>query len=182
MAAQIEELLTRYGDVVELWFDGAWDKDHPTRNWPFDPAWESGNAPGYSRGERGRWCELYQRIHELQPDCQVVMNSSSDRPGGVKYLPVDVRTSEHYHFVRHDRLHQVVPDTDWSDDQGGTVHLPIEFCTTLNPPWFWSAQGEYVHPSAGAIADWYRTARSLGGNFLLNAGPDSRGASPSTNE
>jgi alpha-L-fucosidase len=44
MRDQISELLTGYGDILELWFDGGWDKDHPTRQWAFDPAWETVKA------------------------------------------------------------------------------------------------------------------------------------------
>lgn len=41
MRAQMTELLSDYGDVVQLWFDGAWDKDYPSRDWEFNPAWET---------------------------------------------------------------------------------------------------------------------------------------------
>lgn len=178
MTAQITELLTDYGDILELWFDGGWDKDHPTRNWPFEAHWERENTPGYSRGERWHWAELYAHIHRLQPDCLVVMNSSSDRPGAIKYPPVDIRTSEHFHFVWQERLHEAVTDPVCDDGRGGHVHLPIEYCTSLNPDWFWIEGRAYGHASAATIADWHRTARAAGGNLLLNVGPDRRGQIP----
>jgi alpha-L-fucosidase len=158
---QIAELLTRYGDVVELWFDGAWDKDHPTRDWPHDDAWTP-------TGARWEWAELYAHIHRLQPRCLVIQNSSSDRPGVPNYPPVDVRTSEHFDFVWQERLRVPPPDP----------LLPLEYCTTLNPGWFWSAGSCYSHPSAETIAGWRRRARREQANLLLNVGPDRAGKIP----
>ncbi|MEK6796322.1 MAG: alpha-L-fucosidase [Spirochaetota bacterium] len=178
MFAQIEELLTQYGDVIELWFDGAWDKDHPTRTWQFDETWERERTPGYSRGERWRWRELYEMIHRLQPDCLVVNNTSSDRPGAIKYLPVDIRTSEHFNFIYRGRRVDTRMDPVFIDEQGGKNWIAMEYCTSLNPEWFFIEGRYYPHPSALAIADWLRTARNAGGNLLLNVGPDKQGSIP----
>jgi alpha-L-fucosidase len=161
---QVSELLG-YGEIVELWFDGAWDKDHPTRDWPHDPAW----TPG---GERWQWAELYEHIHRLQPRCLVLQNSSSDRPGVPNYLPVDARTSEHFDFVWQDRL--CAPP---ADPVFGGRFLPLEYCTTLTPGWFW-APPCYSHPPAEAIAGWRRRAAAGGSNLLLNVGPDRSGRIP----
>ncbi len=162
LRAQVEELLTGYGEIIELWFDGAWDKDHPTRDWPHDPTW----APG--TGARWEWARLYEHIHRLQPSCLVVQNSSSDRPGVPNYLPVDVRTSEHFDFVWQERL--CAPPLDGK--------LPLEYCTTLTPGWFWQANACYAHASAETIAAWRLRASSQGASLLLNIGPDTAGRMP----
>ncbi len=159
--AQVEELLTGYGDVLELWFDGAWDKDHPTRDWPHDPAWPPGS------GARWEWARLYEHIHRLQPRCLVIQNSSSDRPGIPNYLPVDVRTSEHFDFVWQERLCVPPPDP-----------LPLEYCTTLTPGWFWQKGACYAHASADTIAGWRLRAERERANLLLNVGPDISGRMP----
>lgn len=169
--AQIEELLTGYGEVLELWFDGAWDKDHPTRDWPHDPAWPPGT------GARWEWGRLYEHIHRLQPRCLVLQNSSSDRPGTPNYLPVDVRTSEHFDFIWQER--RCAPRLDPRFVGGeGPLYLPLEYCTTLTPGWFWQAGACYTHPSAEAIAGWRQRAIADGANFLLNIGPDTSGQIP----
>ncbi len=168
---QITELLTGYGPILELWFDGGWDKDHPTRDWPHDPSW-------HLTGERWRWKQIYYLAHELQPDCLVTQNSSSDRPGIPNYMPVDFRTSEHYDFVFADQLREAVTDTSFALEDGGEVFLPLEFCETLTPDWFWKAGSCYSHPSAAAIRGWYLTARNCGANLLLNVGPNSAGLIP----
>jgi alpha-L-fucosidase len=168
---QVEELLTRYGELVELWFDGAWDKDHPTRDWPHDPTWDA------STGARWEWARLYEQVHRLQPRCLVLQNSSSDRPGVPNYLPVDARTSEHFDFIWQDRLcaTRVEPQLPL---RNGTVFLPLEYCTTLTPGWFWQKGACYSHPSAQAIAGWRRRAEHDGANLLLNVGPDTSGRIP----
>ena len=168
---QVEELLTGYGDILELWFDGAWDKDHPTRDWPHDPAWPN------DRGARWEWARLYEHIHRLQPRCLVIQNSSSDRPGEPNYLPVDVRTSEHYDFVWREKLCPPRLDPVFSTSES-ELYLPLEYCTTLTPGWFWQANACYSHTSAATIAEWRTRAERQRANLLLNVGPDTSGKLP----
>jgi alpha-L-fucosidase len=157
---QVGELLG-YGELVELWFDGAWDKDHPTRDWPHDPTWPP------ATGARWEWARLYEHVHRLQPRCLVLQNSSSDRPGVPNYPPVDARTSEHFDFVWQERL--------CAPPSGA---LPLEYCTTLTPGWFWQKGACYPHASADAIAGWRRRAAAERANLLLNLGPDTTGRMP----
>lgn len=178
MRDQMTELLTQYGEILELWFDGGWDKDHPTRNWAFDPAWEQDPQSGLRHGERWGWKSLYEHIHSLQPNCLVTKNSSSDWPGEVRYHPVDIRTSEHFHFIWQEKVRPPHLDPVFINDAGQEVYLPLEFCTTITPGWFWNENQGYSHPSAAAIFDWYCTARAAQANFLLNIGPNKTGLIP----
>lgn len=52
MNGQLSELLTNYGDIAGIWFDGWWDK--PEANW--------------------RIRETYDLIHKLQPDAMIGSN------------------------------------------------------------------------------------------------------------
>lgn len=178
MRDQITELLSDYGEIVELWFDGAWDKDFPTREWPYDPAWERDPKSGLKHGERWEWQRLYETIHRLQPDCLVFNNSSSDRPGQVRYHPVDGRTVEHPNFIWKEKLCEPRIDPQFTGHRGQPVYLPLEYSTSLTPGWFWKPNTYVVHAPVGAIVDWYRTARRANGNLLLNIGPNADGLIP----
>jgi alpha-L-fucosidase len=52
MKAQLTELLTNYGNITGIWFDGKWDRKQA--NWRFD--------------------EIYKVIHDLQPQCLIGNN------------------------------------------------------------------------------------------------------------
>jgi alpha-L-fucosidase len=180
MQRQISELLTDYGPLVEIWFDGGWDKEYPTRQWAYDPAWPSDPQVDQSalRGGRWKWRELYDLVHRLQPDCLVTSNSGSDRPGAVRYHPIDFRRAEHFDFVYQGRICKPIVDSVFTDSGGKPIFLPLEFCTSLNPNWFYVGDKFYSHPSAAAIAGWHRAARGAGANLLLNVGPDTDGLIP----
>ena len=61
MNNQLTELLTNYGDIRAIWFDGKWDRDQDTI--PFD--WQLD--------------EQYALIHRLQPGC-LIGNNHHDTP------------------------------------------------------------------------------------------------------
>lgn len=60
MNAQLTELLTNYGPIGAIWFDGKWDHDQDTVpfNWQLD--------------------EQYAMIHNLQPSCLIGNNHHED--------------------------------------------------------------------------------------------------------
>jgi alpha-L-fucosidase len=139
-------------------------------------------APQSIHGQRWYWNEIYALIHQLQPNCMVINNSSMNWPGGTKYLPLDIRTVEQFDFilpagfVKYDDIARYVH----TDDMGNKHYLPLEFTASVTPGWFWT--GDFLlHPSVDEIVGWYRTARSHKGNFLLNVGPNASGLIPSYN-
>jgi hypothetical protein len=92
-------------------------------------------------------------------------------------LPVDVRTAEQFDFVWQERLCEPRLDPVFASENG-SVYLPLEYCTTLTPGWFWQAGACYSHASAETIASWRLRAESQRANLLLNVGPDTSGRVP----
>lgn len=70
MMNQLSELLTSYGPIGAIWFDGEWDHSPKTK---FD--W--------------RFRELYDRIHTLQPACLVGNNHHHDLIDGEDFQMIE---------------------------------------------------------------------------------------------
>ncbi|HEV7621659.1 MAG TPA: alpha-L-fucosidase, partial [Flavisolibacter sp.] len=62
MKAQLTELLTNYGEIAGVWFDGHWDQTEP-----------EGSKDRTAR-INWRYNEIYSTIHRLQPQCLIGNN------------------------------------------------------------------------------------------------------------
>jgi alpha-L-fucosidase len=186
MKAQLNELLTGYGNIVELWFDGFWKKQQ--NGWEKELKDASGaiirgSAEASARDERFinswrnegayRWQmdHLYQYIKSIQPDCLVMNNSTTSYPG-VPLHPVDIRSGEKY----------TSPDPDdrkvwkWL---GKDIYLPMQIETTMSVKgdttfpsgnWFWH-EWDHSVVSPQQIRTYLATASAMNANLLLNCGP-----------
>lgn len=118
--AQMTELLDgRYGEISELWIDGAWVKSNT--------AWE--------------FARLYDTVKRLQPTCQMAVNCTirgktpDQYEGGEElyYFPSDFRLQDPM-FTR--------PGADADpkiyQHKGNEYYLPFEATICINNTWFWS--------------------------------------------
>lgn len=188
MRNQIEELLTGYGDVAELWFDGFWKKQktgwtkkqkkidgeagfmekNAQRDLDFIKAW---------RMEGAYWWQmdyLYQFVKSLQPGCLVMNNSTSAYPG-VPLHPVDIRSGEKYTSVKKDQK-----VWEWL---GEKKYMPLQIETTMSVKgnekfpsgnWFWHDWDHSVL-SADEIREILGVAERMEANLLLNVGISDQG-------
>jgi alpha-L-fucosidase len=147
--AQIEELLTQYGEIGEIWID------IPTV------------LPRFYREE------LYKRIATLQPETVIMMNNGiSD---GSTYpvahaWPADIIAIER--FLPNSETGHV----KWREIEGKTYYLPGEVCDPIGRDWFFTDDDQ--PRSDGELLGMYLASIYRGANFLLDVGPDRHGRIP----
>ncbi|MCC5847085.1 MAG: alpha-L-fucosidase [Verrucomicrobia bacterium] len=161
MKRQLTELLTRYGEVVQLWFDGGWKK----------------GGVHYQDPERWYWREVYEHIKCIQPNCLVGNNGTSSRKGEIVLWPCDYRMGEKGLPTEKDR-------TIWYCGGVGD-YLPYESSYTLSKggdgqgafasgKWFWH-ESDVTVQSPEWVLETLAACRERGANLLLNAGPMASG-------
>ncbi len=148
MELQLTELLTRYGPVALIWFDGLREQ---------------------SKYDGRRFLKL---IHELQP--AALVNNRIGVPGDYEtpeqFIPKMIPT-------RGVRISGTNP-ADAAALSGGVPRAEDfrlwETCMTINGTWAYNKNDPRFKTSASLIRDLVEAA-SRGGNFLLNAGPEPDG-------
>ncbi len=143
MKAQLTELLTQYGEVSGIWFDGHWDQlDNDVDktlsskvNWHYD--------------------EIYELIHRLQPACMIGNNHH--------LLPLP---GEDFQMFEKD-----LPGNNTTGFGGADISaLPLETCETMNDSWGYNIT-DRKYKSVPALIHYMVKAASHNANFLLNVGP-----------
>ena len=143
MKAQLTELLTNYGEVGTIWFDGHWDQldnDHDKAqtskvNWHYE--------------------EIYDLIHKLQPNCLIGNNHHlTPLPG------------EDFQMFEKD-----LPGGNSTGFGGASVsQLPLETCETIADSWGFNIT-DRNYKSTKQLIHYLVRASGFGANFLLNIGP-----------
>ncbi|MHC4582805.1 MAG: alpha-L-fucosidase, partial [Planctomycetota bacterium] len=162
---QLFELLTEYGPIHEVWFDGA----HPKR--------KGGQTYTYSN-----W---YAMIRELAPQA-VIFGKGPDvrwcgneagraRAAEWSVIPIDAPVDS---FTWPDMTAQDLASLDklrTALEKGGYLHwYPAETDTSIRHGWFWRDEKQRVKTTEHIVDIWYN---SVGGNsvLLLNIPPNGDG-------
>jgi alpha-L-fucosidase len=147
MKNQLTELLTNYGEISGIWFDGHWDQldndiDKSLQskvNWHYD--------------------EIYKLIHQLQPKCLIGNNHH--------LLPI---AGEDFQMFEKD-----LPGSNTTGFGGADISkLPLETCETMNDAWGYNITDRNFK-SSKAIIHYLVNAAGRNANFLLNVGPKPNG-------
>jgi len=149
MEAQIRELLTGYGPVLVMWFDGLGEQRK------YDP-----------------W-RFHRLIRELSPD--TLINNRLYLPGDFEtpeqFLPAGVP-------LRGQRIAGTDPGPSKGLDPGYVPSLeefrPWETCMTINRTWAYNERDREFKSTEQLIRTLVEVA-SRGGSFLLNVGPAADG-------
>ncbi len=144
MKKQLTELLTGYGPISGIWFDGHWDQlenDHDKKStskidWQYE--------------------ELYALIHRLQPGCMVGNNHH-----------LDILPGEDFQMFEKD-----LPGGNTTGFGGAPVSnaVPLETCETINGSWGFNITDRNYKSTRELIHTLVKAA-GYGSNFLLNIGP-----------
>jgi len=161
---QLRELLTNYGEISEVWFDGA----QPSR------LKQAYDFPSY-----------YRLVRELQPNAVIVSKGPDVRWVGNE---AGIARESEWSVIP---LPTTVEDYDWPDlmaqDLGSRTRLegakalhwyPAVCNVSLGPDWFWDRHWERKLKSLDQLKRLYEVSVGRNAGLLLNIGPDNRGLIP----
>jgi alpha-L-fucosidase len=149
MKEQLTELLTNYGEVGAIWFDGLWDREYQ----PYGQAAETWDLEG-----------IYALIHQLQPSCLV---------GNNHHLPPF--PGEDIQIFEQDLPGENT--TGFAPNQTVSDSLPLETCRTMNNSWGYRIK-DTAYKSSEELIEYMRKVNGMGANLLLNIGPRPDGTLP----
>lgn len=145
MKVQLTELLTNYGEIAGIWFDGHWDQ----KDW-------DGKKFGKLNVD-WHYDEIYKLIHDLQPQCLIGNNHH--------LAPIE---GEDFQMFEKDLPGKNT--TGWGTDASDVGNLPFEVCETINGSWGFNLQ-DRKHKSKKELVQYVIKAAGHGSNLLLNVGP-----------
>ena len=155
---QLRELLNNYGEIFEVWFDGANGGD----------GWYGGanETRKIDRTTYYQWPETYRMIRELQPNC-LIWNDGSDR-GDLRWVGTEAGNvgETNWSLLNHDG------EVEWHmlhyGLENGDSWVPGETNTSIRPGWFYhDTENEHVK-SLSKLMDTYYKSVGRNSTLLLN--------------
>jgi alpha-L-fucosidase len=164
---QLRELLTEYGPMFEIFFDGA------------------NGGDGYYGGAYGRreidnrtyydWPNTWQLVRELQPNTVLFSDAGPD-----------VRWVGNEHGIAGETCWATQNSADFAPgradvarlnrgDRPGTHWVPAECDVSIRPGWFYHRHEDDQVKTPQQLVDLYYASVGRGASFLLNLPPDRRG-------
>ncbi len=155
---QLRELLTEYGPLSEVWFDGAKGEDARDMNYYFQTYWAL--------------------VRQLQPGAVIFSDEGPD----VRWIGNERGSAGESCWSMLDRSRVSVgrADTDYlnTGDPDGSQWVPGETDVSIRKGWFWHPDQE--PKSVEELLDIYFHSVGRNSVLLLNVPPDNRGRLPET--
>jgi len=160
--AQLTDLCTHYGELFEVWFDGANGGDGY-----YGGARETRkiDAPRYYN-----WPSIVALVHRLQP-----MACTFDPLGA------DLRWVGNENGVAGDPCWPTMPNEPYTEEhgnpgvRGAALWWPAETDVSIRPGWFYHADEDSKVKNPETLIQLYDHSVARGTNLLLNLPPDRRG-------
>ncbi len=156
-AAQLEEVLTRYGEVFEVWFDGA-----------------NGEGPN-GRKQVYDWDLFHQTVFRHQPDAIIF----SDAGPGCRWVGNErgYAAETNWSTLNGDEFQPGTPKyrqlTEGHRD--GSHWIPAECDVSIRPGWYYHPEQDDQVKSLRQLLDIYYASVGSNANLLLNLPVDRRG-------
>lgn len=164
---QLRELLTEYGDLFEVWFDGANGGDgyyggaRETRS--IDPRTYYG------------WEETWNLVRELQPGACMFSDVGPD----IRWVGNEKGVAGDPCWPTLDLGESAPGDADREalnrGDPAGAVWLPAECDVSIRPGWFYHRAEDQEVRTSGNLMELYYASVGRGAALHLNLPPDTRG-------
>ena len=164
---QLREILTNYGDIYEVWFDGA------------------NGGDGYYGGTREErkidrktyydWPGTRKIVRELQPNAVMFSDAGPDvRWVGNEYGFAGETNWSHLNaieFYPGSSNYKELP----SGQENGADWIPAECDVSIRPGWFYHEKEDSLVKTVGELMQIYYNSVGRNGTFLLNLPPDKTG-------
>ena len=164
---QLEELLTQYGEINEIWFDGANGGDG-----------YYGGANEIRKIDRDTyygWEEIIAFVKNLQPNIKIFSDAGPD----VHWIGNEkgFAGATFWSTINTDNLTIGASKTDYlnSGDPKGTQWIVGQCDVSIRPGWFYHADQDSLVKSPQQLADIYYKSVGRNAILLLNLPPDKRG-------
>jgi alpha-L-fucosidase len=165
---QLKELITSYGPVFEMWFDGANGGDGY-----YGGARETRKIDGSTYYD---WPKTLDIVREMEPHILFF----SDAGPGVRWV------GNERGIAGETNWNTITPDTLFAGkggiekllnegDENGTAWIPAEVDVSIRPGWFYHAKEDTLVKSGERLFEIYLTSVGRGSTLLLNIPPDRRG-------
>jgi len=166
--SQLRELLTNYGDIFEVWFDGA------------------NGGDGYYGGARDKrhidnhvyydWKNTWQIVRELMPDAVMFSDAGPDvRWVGNENGMAGDPCWDTLDMTKPGRVPGGISQGLTTGERTGNAWVPAECDVSIRPGWFYHASEDDRVKSPRQLLDLYYQSVGHGANLNLNIPPDRRG-------
>lgn len=155
--AQLTELLTRYGPIHEVWFDGA-----------------NGEGPN-GRHQVYDWPRYWGTVRQLQPDAVIFSDAGPDLrwignergvAGETNWSTVDPRIVPVPGMTGDEVMRSLT-----EGDRNGSVWRPGETDTSIRPGWFWHPDQDTRVRPVDDLVQLYHSSVGRNSKLLLNVPP-----------
>jgi alpha-L-fucosidase len=164
---QLRELLTSYGDIFEVWFDGA------------------NGGDGYYGGAKEKrkidnrtyydWSNTDKIVRELQPSSVMFSDAGPD----IRWVGNEsgMGSLTNWCLLKKDSMY---PGGDFAKilgegHEGGNYWVPAEVDVSIRPGWFYHERQDSLVRSPENLMELYYSSVGRNSNLLLNVPPDRRG-------